>query len=238
MNINFFSLTFYSRDEPFQWERTFFTYKIYDKFFVRNTTLLRTKHSEHHAWSFYLFLPGSVERKDGKEWHPSMAMHRELRKGRWKIPPSWRVKACEDGDELCRDEDASMDFGTFTDFEHAHAFLLLCSVPTALHHSLLCPHACTNLRDSGRYWNSILCLYPSWRLLSDKNDSEGPIWTAGKEGLCAWRERNFLGALQGCAGCPNTRLPPWAVAWLHEPANRARQRWAGWGTMPLRVSST
>lgn len=108
---------------------------------MRNTTLPRTKHSEHHARSFYVFLPSSVERKDGKEWHPSMAMHRGLRKGRWKTLPSWREKVCEDGDELYRDEDASMNFGTFTDFEHAHAYLLLCSVPTALHHSLLCPHA-------------------------------------------------------------------------------------------------
>lgn len=67
-----------------------------------------------------------------------------------------RPKACENRDELCRDEDASMDFGIFTDFEHAHAFLLLCSVPTALRHSLLCPHA---LCQPERFWK-ILTLHP------------------------------------------------------------------------------
>lgn len=38
---------------------------------------------------------------------------------------------------------------------------------------------CASLRDSGRHWHSILCLYPSWGSLSHKNDSEGLIWTAG-----------------------------------------------------------
>lgn len=90
-----------------------------------------------------------------------------------------RPKACENRDELCRDEDASVDFGIFTDFEHAHAFLLLCSVPTALCHSLLCSHA---LRQPERFWK-ILTLHPlSLPILGvtpHKNDSEGLIWTAG-----------------------------------------------------------
>lgn len=162
-------------------EREYFLHlKFIDMFFIGNTILLRKKRIEHHGRAFCLFLPHSTQRKDEKEWHHVRAMHRELRKGRQKISPSWREKACEDGDELCRHEDASMDFGAFTDFEHTHAFLLLCSLPTALHHSLLFPHTL----HQPETLRKTLTLHPLSLpflevILPQKNVSEGFLWTAG-----------------------------------------------------------
>lgn len=135
-----------------------------------------------------------------------------LRKGRWKISPSWREKACEDGDELCRDEDAHMDFGTFTDSEHAHAFLLLCSVPPALCHSLLFPHA---LRQAEV--RKILTLHPLSSPILEVTLSQKLLWRTyldslqppGKEGLSVHLSgEEFSGCIAGMYWTPKHQTAP------------------------------
>lgn len=65
-------------------------------FFVGNTALLRTNHSEHHDSSCCLFLPLSVQRrKNVKAWHLTMVMCSGLRRGRWTTSLFWKEKEAE-----------------------------------------------------------------------------------------------------------------------------------------------
>lgn len=71
--------------------------------------------------------------------------------------------------------------------------------------------SCARLRDSGRYWHSILCLHLSWRLLSHKNDSEGDIWTAGSllaRKVCVPEGKEFSGCIAGMYWISNDQTAP------------------------------
>lgn len=216
----FFSLTFYSGDDPFQWERTFLHLKFIDTFFVGNTALLREKHIDHHARSFCLFLPHSVRRKDEKEWHPAMAVHRSAQ-GLSQEGQTENITFLK-GEGGQRPVRIGMSCAGMRMLAWILGYLLTLSMLMPSCCCAQCPQLCViacfahmpcaSLRDSGRYWHSILCHYSCWGLLSHKKwlwrthlDSWQP---PGKEGLSAWRERNFQGALQGCSGSPNMGLPP------------------------------
>ena len=66
--------------------------KFIATFFVGKAALLRTNHAEHRARSFCLLLPLSMQRKNVKVQHATMAMCSGLRRDRQTTSPSRKEK--------------------------------------------------------------------------------------------------------------------------------------------------
>lgn len=151
--------------------------------FVRKTYLLRANHFEHHATSFCLLLPLSMQRKDVEAWLCTVASGRAHRPHHLPESRKW-PKACEDRDELHRNDDAGMGLGTFTEPDHAHSSLWLCLVP---HSSASQP--CPRLKESGRY---SLTLHPSSTPITGG--------TPPQKWLCRWSSMSFSCRLTSARG--------------------------------------
>lgn len=228
MYFSLFSLTFSSGDDPSSEREHLLHLKFIVTFFVRNTALLRTNHSEHHEGSFCLFFPLSMQRrKNVKAWHLTTVMCRCLRRGRQTTSPFWKEKEAEDllgwGWTLQRWGRQSGLEDIYWPWACSWLLAAMLSAPQ------LCPTACfahmpwPRLRDSGR---CSLTLYPSSSPimgstltkyssendfsmsldLSQREDSSGKL-AASRHGksLCP-NGRTSEGALTGYSIFPNTEL--------------------------------
>lgn len=110
-SLFFLSLSFYSGDDPSEWERTFVTFKIYCHILCGKHNPAKNKPSQATCQTFLHFLPFSLQRKNVILPQLCTAVSGGAN-GLYHLPERGkRLKVSEDEEELYRDENTSMGLG-------------------------------------------------------------------------------------------------------------------------------